>query len=303
MIRFPLSLLNLFLRLVEKPFLRRATDPAKLRRRLSRQARWIFADPTFANYQPDNLSYKGRVVRAEWASKGPPEPRAVILYFHGGAYVMGGPDTHRAMLARLSSLTGIRAVLPDYGLAPENAFPEAIMDALASYQCLLERGYPPEHIVLGGDSAGGGLVLALLHDICTKELPQPRAVFAFSPLTDLTMSGESVKTLATRDSLLPADRAFEMGEKYLQGADPKDPRASPLFGKFKGAPPVLIQASDSEILLDDARRMVGVLKKQGVSAELSIWKSVPHVWQIFQGRLKQADLALSEVAEFLRTVD
>ena len=156
----------------------------------------------------------------QWAQVGPDVGTGVLLYFHGGGYVFGSPKTHRAMLARLAGLTGMRACLPTYGLAPERPFPAAIEDARTAYTGLLASGVSADQIVIGGDSAGGGLVLALLGDICARGLAKPAAVFAFSPLTDLTFSGDSFRTNANSDVVLPASRAQEMVGMYLQGADP-----------------------------------------------------------------------------------
>jgi epsilon-lactone hydrolase len=299
MIPLPLGLLNRFLRIVEKPHLRRAQDVPKMRRRFARQAEWLFADPPFTSYVPDDLEHGDHKVPAIWAQAGSPNNDGVILYLHGGAYVIGGPVTHRAMLARLSALTGLRAVLPDYRMAPEHLFPAAVKDAREAYCALLARGYRANQIVLGGDSAGGGLMLALLHVICHENLPRPGAVFAFSPWTDLTLSGESIAINAKNDPFLPADRMGELRDMYLGTAAPDDPRASPLFGDFTDAPPVFIQVGDTEILLDDSRRMVDALKAQRVEAKLDIWPNTPHVWPMFQGYLAAADRALADVATFI----
>ncbi len=297
--RIPLGLLNFFLRLVEKPHLHRARDAAKMRRRFERQAKLTFPDPPFAAFWSAQLAHNGQYLPALWAQAGAPVGNGVILYLHGGAYVIGSPSTHRAMLARLSALTGLRAVLPEYRMAPEHPFPAAIEDAHTAYCALLARGYRADQIVLGGDSAGGGLMLALMHVICRGDLPRPGAAFAFSPWTDLTLSGDTIVTNAHADVVLPADRLASLRHMYLGAANPGDPRASPLFGDFTDAPPVFIQVGAREILLDDSRRMVVALKKQGVAAQLDIWPATPHVWQLFQGRLAEADKALVEVADFL----
>jgi acetyl esterase/lipase len=295
----PSWLINLFLRLVEKRHLAHAHDLPKLRRRFIRQARLIFCDPPYSSYLQDSFGGADHPVPVVWATSGRVTREGVILYFHGGSYVFGAARTHQAMLAKLSRLTGLRTVLPDYRLAPENGFPAALDDAVAAYIHLIDRGYRPDEIYLGGDSAGGGLVLSLLHEICTTDLPRPGGVFAFSPWTDLTFSGASISRNAKADPMLPVERLTEMRDNYLQGCAPSDPRVSPLFGRFDGAPAVLIQCGDTEILFDDARRMVDNLKAQNIEARLDVWKNLPHVWQIFQGRLRQADEALGEVAAFL----
>ncbi len=299
---FRLTALNFFLRHVEKRHLDRDRDIVGMRRRFLTQSKYLFRDPPFALYLPTLLEYGGAAVSGLWAQTAQANKQGIILYFHGGAYVGGAPDTHRAMLARLSGLTGLAAVLPAYRLAPEHPFPAATEDALTAYCALLARGYRPETIVLGGDSAGGGLMLVLLHLICARDLPMPGAAFAFSPWTDLMLTGASIRRNARADPLLPAERIRDLRDMYLAGADPADPLASPLFGTFAHAPAILIKVGDNEILLDDSKRMAANLRDQGVEIRLEIGRNLPHVWPIFQGFLPEADKALDEVAAFINAL-
>jgi len=291
-----LRLLNLWLQRVEKPWLARVPEPAEARRSFERAARLLFPDPPGALYLEDRLG----AIPALWASAGcgtgGPE---IILYFHGGGYVMGSPQTHKAMLAQLSRLTGRAACLPDYRKAPETPFPAAVEDARAAWEALLARGYDPARIMLGGDSAGGGLALALLCMLCRAGGDLPAGLFALSPWTDLTLSGASLDRNAEIDRLLPANRVTELRDYYVGAADPSDPRASPLFGRYPGCPPVFLQAARTEILHDDVARMAERLRAEGARVTFDLWEDLPHVWPIFQGTLPEADAALARVARFV----
>ncbi len=287
-----LRLLNWVLHTFEKPRLAQTSDPILARKHFHDQ-RFLFYDPPFTTYLPDSLGS----VPAIWVSRRV-RSQGLLLYFHGGAYLMGSPATHRGMVARLASLIGVPALLPDYRKAPEHPFPAAFEDAWTAWQAVLARGYPPESIILGGDSAGGGLALALLSRICMSGGPRPAAVFACSPWTDLTLSGASMVENASADHLLPASRTVAARDSYLAGADPADPRASPLFAKFPNCPPVLLQAAKTEILRDDAKRMAEVLRAEGAEVALDLLGDLPHVWTIFQGWLPEADDALTRTADF-----
>ena len=288
-----LRLLNTYLRHIEKPWLGRVTDIGKLRRGFERSARFGFRTPPFATVLPDRLGD----VPVEWVQVRP-RRTGVILYLHGGAYLMGSPATHRAMLARISKMTRLRACLPDYRLAPEHPFPAALDDAVVCWQGLVDRGYRPDQIILGGDSAGGGLMLALLARLLACGA-RPAAAFAFSPWTDMTLSGASLAENLDRDPLLPMSRVIEARDMYLADAPASDPGASPLFAEFHQTPPIFLQASKTEILRDDTLRMAAGLTSQGSSVTVDLWDGTPHVWPIFQGWLPEADIALNRVAAFI----
>ncbi len=224
---------------------------------------------------------------------------ATILWLHGGAYCLGSPRGFAGMTAALARRARGGVVLPDYRLAPEHPFPGAVEDCLLAYRALLDEGVDPALLVLGGDSAGGGLAFAVLHLLLAEGLPKPAAVVSFSPWVDLTASGESLRTLADREVMLPVDRLPEIRAHYLAGADPRDPRASPVFGGFEGAPPVLIQSSRHEILRDDARMMVARLRACGATVTHDEWEGVPHVWQLFHPCLPEGDRALDAAGAFV----
>lgn len=283
--------LDLWLRLTTKRRLRTASVPTA-RDQMERDAA-LLPRPPGAAWQAGCL---GGVAAERLA---PPPGAGLVLWFHGGAYCLGSPATHGPMVATLALAAGTGAVLPAYRLAPEAPFPAAVEDAAAVWDALAAEGWPAGRIVIGGDSAGGGLAFALLHRLLATGAPPPAGAVAFSPWTDLTLGAASLRRLARRDALLPADRIGEVRDLYLAGADPADPRASPILGRFAGAPPVLIQASRAEILLDDARGMAARLRADGAAVELELWRGVPHAWQGFAGVLPEADAALARAAAFV----
>ncbi len=287
-----LHALNLVLRFREKPYLARETDFVRGRARMEREA-VIFPLPAGATLRATTLGGLD-ALRVEGPADGP-----VLLWLHGGAYCIGSPRTHAAMAAALARRIGAGAILPDYRLAPEHPFPAALADARAAWDGLVAGGLAATRIVLGGDSAGGGLAFALLHALLADGAATPAAVLGFSPWADLTQTADSLQTLARRDVLIPARRFGEIRDLYLAGADPHDPRASPVFGRFVGGPPTLIQSSRAEILRDDARAMAARLRDDGVAVEHDECGRVPHVWQLYQGRLPEADQALDRAAAFL----
>ncbi|MEM8692784.1 MAG: alpha/beta hydrolase [Pseudomonadota bacterium] len=288
-------LLNRFLRLTERPALERADDHIRLRRSFERKSRFYFHAP-FGTRSETTLLGDHRTLRVH--QKGARTDR-VILYFHGGGYVFGAPRTHAAMLARLARASGAIALLPRYPLAPEATFPSAPDAAYEIWMALLDSGVDPDTVAIGGDSAGGGLALALLGQLCAEDAPRPACVFGFSPLTDLTCSGQSVVTNADKEVILPPARVREMMTAVLDGADGDDPRASPLFAGFAGAPPIWLCVGDTEILLDDTLRMAERLRAQGASVDMIVEEDLPHVWPIFHNILPEANRTLDDLAMWL----
>ena len=289
--------LNAWLRLVEKRRLARETDPDALRRSFERNARLFFHAPqgtAFARESVAGVPVQWVTARGVAREAGP-----LLLYFHGGGYVFGSSDTHRAMLAWLSAGAGLPACLPDYRLAPEHPFPAAIEDGLAVWRAVAARR---GGVILGGDSAGGGLALALLGEGLRTGLPKPAGVFAFSPLTDFTFSGASLRENAEADVMLPAERNRELARLYLRDTAADDPRASPLYADFTGAPPVWLTASDTEILLDDTRRMAARLRAQRVGVTEKIDHDLPHVWPFFHNMLPEARATLRDLAAWLSSL-
>ncbi|MDG1354230.1 MAG: alpha/beta hydrolase [Sulfitobacter sp.] len=228
------------------------------------------------------------------------QPGRVLLYFHGGGFVFGSPDTHSAMVAQLAMCVGARAVMPKYRLAPEAACPAALQDVRAAWDGLIAAGVAPADIVVGGDSAGGALAFGLIAALCAEGAAKPGAVFGFSPLTDMTFSGPSFIENADSDVLLPADRAVALAEMFLQGHPGDDPDVSPLFARFDGSPPAWITVGDTEILLDDARRLAAQMRSEGVQVQLVQEHDLPHVWPLFHNILPEARQTLNALAAWIR---
>lgn len=295
-----LAAINLFLRLVEKPWLARAKDPLAARARFEATARRWFRTPADANVIEDRLEGPAGPIPTDWVSRGRPDRRAVVIYLHGGAYMMGSRATHRHVAAWLAGFAGARVALPEYRLAPEHPYPAATDDALACYRALLDSGYDPARIAFAGDSAGGGLGFATLLRARAEGLPDPGCVAAFSPWLDLTMSQPSITRNARRDPMLPAGRFREVAGYYLGASDPRAPFASPLYGDLSAPPPSLIQASRIELLADEADEMAERLRAAGGDVRLEWMRKAPHAWQLFAGLVPEAMTSLASAGGFIR---
>jgi epsilon-lactone hydrolase len=226
--------------------------------------------------------------------------RRHVLYLHGGGYVAGSPTLYRHFTWRIASATQSALVALDYRLAPESPFPAAVLDACAAYRWLLAEGADPKAISIVGDSAGGGLALAMLMMLRDQGAPLPAAAVAMSPWTDLALTGRSLELNVKTDSMLNADDMQYFADTYLAGADPKNPYASPLYGDPAGLPPTLIQVGSEEVLLDDSVRMAERLRAGGRIVELEVWARVPHVWHLFVPVLPEARRAIARIGEFVQ---
>ncbi|WP_043677062.1 alpha/beta hydrolase [Streptomyces xylophagus] len=234
---------------------------------------------------------------------GPPGsgPRAgTILYFHGGGWVYGSPESALTLTGHLVAKTGFGAYSVDYRLAPEHPFPAAIEDTLSAYRALLDSGQDPTAIVFAGDSAGGGLAITTCLAARDAGLPLPAAVVTFSPGLDATRTGRSMDTKKGIDPILTRESMEHTGAMYLAGQDPRQPLLSPaVLADLAGFPPMLIQVGTNEILLDDSTRLAARAAAAGVDVILDITADVPHVFQSFAGVLDEADRALERAALFL----
>lgn len=238
-------------------------------------------------------------VPAEWTTApGAREDRALV-YLHGGAYCLGGIATHRGLAARLSRHARLRVLNVDYRLAPEHPHPAAVLDAAAAVRFVHASGLAPSRVAVGGDSAGGGLAVATLVALRDAGEALPAAGVCISPWTDLSGSGESMRTRAALDPLVDAETLALMAAEYLAGRDPRTPLASPLFADLRGLPPLLVHVGTAEILLDDATRLAERARDIGVDVELEVWDDMIHVWHAFADMLPEGVQAVQGIAEFL----
>lgn len=242
------------------------------------------------------------VLAGEWIEPAAPAHRArqaCILYFHGGGYVAMSPRTHRPLTSRLAAWSDAMLFALDYRLAPEHPFPAALGDAVAAYRALTTAGLDPQRIVLGGDSAGGGLALATLLALRDAGTPLPAAAVLFSPWTDLAATGASIVTNAETDPLLRGSYTPQLAKYYLGNTPATDPLASPVYADLARLPPLFLQVGDTEMLLDDSRRIFANSRRAGVEATLQIWRNVPHGWQVFAPVLPEARAALRQASAFI----
>ena len=260
--------------------------------------RYMFSVPP-----PEHVRFEPAVVGGVagwWCRPEGAEARVVLLYLHGGAYVLGSAAAYRHFVGHVAAVSGMPAFVADYALAPEQPFPAALDDAMAAYRALAHDGHA---IALVGDSAGGGLALALGSAVLAaaepEDLPLPLGLAAFSPWTDLALTGDSLTTRARRDPLLTRDVLAAAAADYLHGHDPRDWRASPLYGQFDGRVPVLIHVGEDEVLFDDSQRIAERMAAAGSTVDLHIWQRMTHVF-LTNTRLRAAAAALQLCGAFLR---
>ena len=223
----------------------------------------------------------------------------VLLYLHGGGYFGCSAETHRAITA-FFALEGFHVFAPDYRLAPENQFPAALEDAVAFYRALLNAGYPPDRIVVSGESAGGGLALSMMLALRDEGVALPVAAALFSPWTDLAATGDSVKSNDEKCAMFEGAGVAYSARYYLGEMDPRNPLASPLYADLQGLPPMLIHVGQDEVLRDDSTRLAERARAAGVSVEQKVWPVVPHAWQLVPHLIPEARQSLKESSTFLR---
>lgn len=236
----------------------------------------------------------------EWISTPDASPDRIVLYLHGGGYVIGSIDSHREMISRIARSASARALAINYRLAPEHPFPAAVEDATKSYRWLLKQGFSPENIVISGDSAGGGLTVATLLALRDAGDPLPAAAACISPWTDLEITGETMITKADVDPMIRPEDAKGGAERYHGTTDPSHPLISPIHADLSGLPPLLIQVGTSEVLLSDSTRLAERAKAAGVDVTIEEWDEMIHVWHFFASMLPEGHQAIQRIGEFVR---
>jgi acetyl esterase/lipase len=224
---------------------------------------------------------------------------AVIVYFHGGGYVLQSANTHRKLTAHLAVQSMCNVLSVNYRLAPEHPHPAAITDAVTAYRWLLDSGYAPSKTAISGDSAGGGLSLALLQAAKREGIPQPAGAVVFSPWVDLVGLGESMDTKAGVDLMVDRHALSLMASMFLAGASPEDPLAAPLYGDFSGVAPLYIQVGGDETLLDDSTRIATKASHAGVAVRLDVFPEMQHVFQAAVGMIPEATDAVAKAGRWL----
>ncbi|MGA7710659.1 MAG: alpha/beta hydrolase fold domain-containing protein [Rhizomicrobium sp.] len=283
-------------RQVSKPSTATAdTDVAELRRQYTYLSDRFGAVPRDAVFESASLG----PVKGEWVKTDVSSPARLILFFHGGGYIAGSPETHRALIARLAAAAEASAFSLAYRLAPECAFPAAVRDGIDAYRQLTSRGVAPQSIVLAGSGAGGGLAFSVLLAIRNAGLAMPAACVAMSPWADLTLSGWSVLQNAKNDTAQSWELLFVSARHYLKRTNPADPYASPVFANFKDFPPIMVHAGSMEMLRDDASRLGDRAADAGVPVSVEIYDGMQHVFQA-NPYVPEARVSLQRLGQFIR---
>jgi acetyl esterase/lipase len=222
-----------------------------------------------------------------------------LLYFHGGGYALGSSRAHAEMASWIARAAQARVFVLDYRRAPEYRFPAALEDALLAYRWMVNSGTDPRSLAVGGDSAGGGLTLALLVSLRDRGEPLPSSAVCISPWVDLEMTGASIVSKAEVDPLLSRAGLQQFADWYLGGQSARQPLVSPLHADLRELPPLLIQVGTSEILLDDAVRLAERARAAGVRVTLQQYEDMPHVWHVFASFLPEGREAAREIGDFV----
>lgn len=279
------------MRRLVRPMLHPAV-PVSLQRSLVRQAYRTSIPPRGCRFENDTIAGIP-VTRSSFGT----DSAGVVLYLHGGGYIIGSSNTHRGLTGHLAKTTGCQIITPDYRLAPEHPFPAALDDAEAVYTTLIEQGYKPEQIAVAGDSAGGGLSIALAMRLRDRQLPLPSSITVFSPWVDLS---QQQLYSPECEPVLHARWTEKSAQFYSAGEPLTNPLISPVYGDLTDLPPLLIQVGSEEILLNDAERLAAVAQRDNVQTRLEVFNSLWHVFQVHAGQLERATEALEDAGAHIR---
>jgi acetyl esterase/lipase len=283
-------------RTVVKPWASRIKDPIEMRAAFERHAKRSHIHPPFSVYRKGLLGD----ISALWVSRGKAQSDDVLFYVHGGGFVAGSPKTHRHMVSYLAGELGIEAVMPQYRLAPEHPFPAGFDDVLAAYNGLTASGRKPQTIILGGDSAGGNLVLALVAHLSDKGAPMPQSMFVLSPAVNMASEFPSRHDNAKTEAILPSGHFDVLGAMVFGTQDRAQPTASPINAAFKTCPPILFHCCDGEILRDDTLEMQTKLVDLGHKVLVRSFPNGFHVFHLMYGYFPEAKQALDDVVSFIK---
>lgn len=253
--------------------------------------------PDDINFEPVDIDG----IKGEWITAPNSRSEKVLYYLHGGGFVAGSIDTHRDLVSRICRIAKVRGLMIDYRLAPEHPFPAALEDAFKAYKWLInEKKVETSNLVIGGDSAGGGLTFSVLIKARDGDLPLPAAAVVISPATDLAGEGVSFFKKADVDPFLTPELGELFRDCYLEETNPKNPLASPLYADLHGLPPIYIQVGTSEILLDDSKRIAKKLESENVDVELDVWEDMIHVFAAFGDLAPEGKEGTKKIAEFIK---
>lgn len=297
---FSLKLFSTVSKLTFKVGLGRIKNLKRLRRFCDTMTRLTAHDPKGVVYTDGILNHNNTGVSVEWVNESSAPNPKVLLYIHGGGFIFGSSKTHRHLAADIAVQLGCSAVLPNYRLAPDHQFPCGFDDVIACYNALIQQGVAPTDIVVAGDSAGGNLALLLLAHLIEKNVSLPACVLTFAAQTDFSNQSDSLRRNARSECVLAVHRFNELQNIYAPNVDPTSAEISPLYGDFRGAPPVMLQVSTKEILYDDSVLMHAAMVRQGVDVTLNEYENGFHVFQMTRGIVPEADRAIADAVHFIR---
>lgn len=252
--------------------------------------------------EPEGVRFEDApAVGGLWATPHHWDGESAIMYLYGGGYVISSPHSRRKLAGHLANASGSRALVLRYHLAPERPFPAAVDDAAADYRWLLGEGHRPERAVIAGDSSAGGLTVAAMLKLREDGSPLPAGGVPISPWVDLACTGETLETNATADLTATKASLQRMAGQYLQGADPRNPLASPLYADLSGLPPFLVVVGGAEALLDDSVRLVRSAGMAGVDDTLYIGAGMQHIFPIYCGVIPESDAAVAMIGAWIRS--